>query len=708
MEVETLRAPANLSLNAPELITALLADLSAVTDYRILRDSLPKRLAALLNCRCVLLYQRSGETLQFAAGSCDSVPGWSAALLSVAHINPIALTGDELEVQAWRARHAIMGSRVGSFSSSLAVPLIYRQRAIGVMSCFRGDSDRQGVVAAWSLDDIPALEAIAGVVALLLENARLLERDRERIHELSLLNTIVSQLHAAMYDADRISRIIVQRAREITGADECELLLSNNCAASLPWMTSALHETLRVLCQRGGQSAPLIIERSGDCTAEDCLANVPQHIKTLFAVPLLFGETTLHGLLVGAFHRAWKLRREELVLLRVLANQASAALENMQLMAEVIEARNEARKLLRRALDDQRLKELILESVPGGLLTIDLDGRVTTFNRAAAAILNYDPYEVVGQPLQNILPLPSLRDLADQKIVTVDASGHELALDVSVVPLLDEQGQNVGMLVTFTDVTAMHRLQEEKRRLDRLAALGEMAAHVAHEVRNPLASIKASVHILRHDLAAPAPDLTPAQESLLIVQHEVERLDAIVRDLLLFARPRQLHRVPTDLIALCEHILRVIQSQCTEAGVEIHRVYADLPLALVDAGQIEQVLLNLVTNALQAMPEGGILTVACQVTTKIGDAPSKNEERTGGAIEITINDTGGGIAPDHLGRIFQPFFTTKAHGMGLGLPITRRLVEDHGGQLHAESHLGYGSTFFLRLPLVTMELGENP
>lgn len=697
--METLHAPVNLALNAPEIITALLTDLSAVIDYRILRDSLPKRLAALLNCRCVLLYQRSGETLQFAAGSFDNIPGWSAALLSVAHINPIALTGDELEVQAWRARHAVIGSLAGRISSCIAIPLIYRQRAIGVMTCFRDEHVLSGGTAPWSLDDSAPLEAIAGVVALLLENARLLERDRERIHELSLLNTIVSQLHAAMYDAERISHIIVQRAREITSADECVLLLSDTAIASSPWLTTALREKLRVICQHESAGSPLIIERSGAGFAEDCLIDVPPHIKTLFVIPLLFGETGLHGMIVGAFHRAWKLRREEIVLLRVLANQASAALENIHLMAEVVQARNEARKLLRRALDDQRFKELILENVPSGLLTVDLNGRISTFNHAAATTLGYHPYEALGQPLRKVLPLP-LQYSTGQEIVTVDAAGYELALDVSTVPLFDEQGQRMGLLATFTNITALYRMEEEKRRLDRLATLGEMAATVAHEVRNPLASIKTSVDMLRDDLASALPGLASVQESLVIVQHEVERLDATVRDLLLFARPRQLHRVPSDPVALSEHILRMLQRQCTEAGVVVHRVYHDLPPIAVDVGQMEQVLLNLYTNALQAMSDGGILTVTCRVVEKAMDRPAPDENgESGSFIEIVVNDTGSGIAPEHLERIFQPFFTTKAHGIGLGLPITRRLVEDHGGQLCVESHLGYGSTFSVCLPL---------
>ena len=220
MEVE--QQCEHLSLTAPAVLTALLNEFSAVTDYRTLRDSLPRRLAHLLNCRCVLLYQRIGETLQFAAGTFDDVPGWSVSLLSVAHINPIDLSSDLPEARAWRSRHAItcppdrvyVSPRQGSDSAEsshpalVAVPLIYRQRVIGILVAFRSvgvphslPSHGAPFIAPrtsasrpftsptyWSSDDLPVLEAVGGVVALLLENTRLLERDRERIHELSLLN----------------------------------------------------------------------------------------------------------------------------------------------------------------------------------------------------------------------------------------------------------------------------------------------------------------------------------------------------------------------------------------------------------------------------------------------------------------------------------------------------------------------------------------
>jgi len=296
------------------------------------------------------------------------------------------------------------------------------------------------------------------------------------------------------------------------------------------------------------------------------------------------------------------------------------------------------------------------------------------------------------------------------------------------------------VLITFTDVTSMHHLEEEKRRLDRLASLGEMAASVAHEVRNPLASIKTSVQMLLYDLAGEDEDEDEdveaavssttdnganrmdegAQESVSVVLKEVERLDSIVRDLLLFARPRQLHFVECNLVELSDHIVQFMQAQFTEAGVVVHRVYHDVQPVRVDVSQMEQVLFNLYMNALQAMPDGGVLSISCQVV-HTGTASSESVETFGEKreignllelsssrrgyngqhdwLELSVSDTGVGISPDALERIFQPFFTTKAHGIGLGLPITRRLVEDHHGYMLVESQLGYGATISVRLPL---------
>ncbi|HLH61812.1 MAG TPA: ATP-binding protein [Ktedonobacteraceae bacterium] len=757
-------------LHATEVFNAILQEFSAITDYRTLRDSLPRRLAHLFHCRCVLLYQRIGETLQFAAGSYDDQPGWSSSLLAVAHINPIDLKGNTLEAQAWRIRRAVTSPAHSMQPAMIAVPLIYRQRVIGVLVTIRNNTpETQPLMldeiyqvrapAYWTAGDVQVVETAANIIAMLLENARLLERERDRIRELSLLNSISSQMNGSMYDLSRLQAIVMQRTREISDADMCGLLLSSTPTDTLPWLSPTLQAMLwqHFSNQNDVNSAPFMLERPGDMESAGYLDQLPQAVKTFFAVPLLtreigtrvstlnrYGEAArftsapietvgtsrivqpvaptaprtkpILGMIVGAFQRPWKLRREELILLQVLANQAGAVLENIALVEAVIEARNEARKLLRQVLEDQKLKQLILESIPAGLITIDLDGQITTFNRAAQEITGYHPFEVEGQSLQKFLPLQTLQTVVqdgisqNETVATNDHRGQEIVLDTTLLPLRDDRGKQVGVLLTFTNVTTMHRLEEEKRRLDRLASLGQMAANVAHEVRNPLAAIKTSMQMLLDDLShidqGAQVVLAEVQESIPVVLQEVERLDAIVHDLLLFSRPRQLHRVECNILELIERVVQVIHPQCQQAGIVIHRVFHEVPAVQVDVAQMEQSLLNLILNAIHAMPDGGLLTVSCQVVSAastlsfMAGVPVIPRDEQKSYLEISISDTGTGIAPGELERIFQPFFTTKAHGIGLGLPITRRLIEDHGGSIQVQSQHGYGATFIVRLPLL--------
>jgi PAS domain S-box-containing protein len=736
-------------LNAAPVLTALLDELGAVTDYRTLRDTLPRRLAHLLQCRCVILYQRYGETLQFASGSFDDRPGWSSALLAVTHINPVSVQSDTLEALAWRQREAVTWPPHRSHPTRVAAPLLYRLSGIGVLVALRGEyppllspailqTEPQaldapaGYPTCWTQDEAQVVEAVAGVVAILLENTRLLERDHNRIRELSLLNSISRQFHASLYNRERVLAHIIQRAREISSADLCDCLIPGTRQDSCAWLSPALQALLlrRLGEQSETSSAPLVIEQPGDIHAGEYLAYLDASIKTFFAVPLWSGRgegiapvtssktSRLLGMIVGGFHRPWKLRREEIVLLGVLANQAGPVMENIALVAEVVEARNEARKLLRQVLDDQRQQELILENIPSGLLTIDLSGRITTCNRAAAAMLDCQAFEATGQPVQGLLALRTFQQVMQSEtpqseILTIKhGQGQECIVQALLLPFRSDQGELLGVLTTLIDMTTIYRLEEEKRRLDRLASLGEMAASVAHEVRNPLASIKTSMQMLLDDLEhdqeesatldgsqSPASSFIEGMgDAVKVVLEEIERLDAIVRDLLQFSRPGLLHRVRCALTEIIDRVLRMLQPKFREAGIIVHSMYSDAPIIAVDIAQMEQVLLNLLLNAQQAMPAGGILTITHQVVHLSGTSQESGMPARAW-VELSINDTGSGIAREQLDCIFQPFFTTRAHGIGLGLPISRRLVEDHRGRLLVESQPGAGSTFTIQLPL---------
>jgi signal transduction histidine kinase len=332
-------------------------------------------------------------------------------------------------------------------------------------------------------------------------------------------------------------------------------------------------------------------------------------------------------------------------------------------------------------------------------------------------MLDCHAFEAIGQPLQRMLALRTFQqviqsELPQSETLTIThAQGQERTVQVTLLPFRSDQGELMGALATLTDMTTTHRLEEEKRRLDRLASLGEMAANIAHEVRNPLASIKTSLQLLLDDLQQ-QPSLSlysttdledsgnefvnEIHDTVNVALKEVERLHAIVHDLLQFSRPGRLHRVRCSLAEISDRLLHMLEKQSIEAGIFVHRLYHDSPLISVDITQIEQVLLNLFLNALQAMPDGGILTISLQTAS---DRLLDSNGPKRGWLELAVNDTGIGIASEKLERIFQPFFTTKSHGIGLGLPISRRLVEDHRGQLLVESQLGFGSTFILRLPL---------
>jgi two-component system sensor histidine kinase HydH len=233
----------------------------------------------------------------------------------------------------------------------------------------------------------------------------------------------------------------------------------------------------------------------------------------------------------------------------------------------------------------------------------------------------------------------------------------------------------------------LEQAQEEARRSERLAALGQLSAGLAHEVRNPLGVIKGSAEMLNKKLQSTDP---VTSELAGYISSEVNRLNTIVSRFLDFARPARLERRPEEIPALVERALKAVQDRWPQAQVEVERRYAaNLPAVSVDADLCEQVFTNLVLNAYEAMPEGGKLTVSITATNSDG--------RRG--VEVDVQDGGPGIPPDLRGQIFNPFFTTKEGGVGLGLSIVSKIVDDHRGWIRVASQPGEGACFRVFLPL---------
>jgi signal transduction histidine kinase len=239
-----------------------------------------------------------------------------------------------------------------------------------------------------------------------------------------------------------------------------------------------------------------------------------------------------------------------------------------------------------------------------------------------------------------------------------------------------------GAATVLSNIQDFQALEEEHR----LAALGAMAAGLAHEIRNPLAGIKGAAQYLQAETLP-----LEAQEMLEVVIQEADRLNVVVSQFLDYARPFDLERSHDHINAIVTHVLALVRAQGTPAGVQIvERLSGDLPAMGMDRARLSQVLLNLVQNALHAMPHGGVLTVATRPATSRNGQPM---------IEIAVSDTGVGIAPDDLEKLFIPFFTTKKDGTGLGLAICQRIVQAHGGELDVQSAKGRGATFLVRIPI---------
>jgi two-component system sensor histidine kinase HydH len=350
----------------------------------------------------------------------------------------------------------------------------------------------------------------------------------------------------------------------------------------------------------------------------------------------------------------------------------------------------------------------VIESMASGLVSTDAYGRVVTVNSRARLLLGLGDADVSGKDIAEVLTLepdieragvgPVIRGAVDmaETETSIAIGDRSTPVALSASSLRDEEGGRAGAVVLFQDLTEVEALKEEVERARHLASLGRLAAGVAHEVRNPLSSLKGFAQLLRSGFR-PGSDQERYAD---IMIEEVERLDRVVQELLDFAKPVSPDRKPSSLNAIVDEALGLVADDAGYRNVAIERRLAeDLPKAMVDPFQMRQALLNIFLNAVEAMPEGGVLTVE---TAAPGD-PARNP-----LVTVSVSDTGQGMTRGEIERLFEPFYTTKPKGTGLGLTIVARLVEQNGGHVAVTSEKGRGSTFTVRLPTEADESGPRP
>jgi two-component system sensor histidine kinase PilS (NtrC family) len=328
----------------------------------------------------------------------------------------------------------------------------------------------------------------------------------------------------------------------------------------------------------------------------------------------------------------------------------------------------------------QALNENIIESINSGLATTDPGGVVNFVNRGGVEILGCGFDDIRGSHVEKVFGLATgflgeiRRQLADHRRFRFeewhDGPAGRMFLGITASNLYDRTGQPLGLIFIFQDLTEIHALEQEVRLKERMAALGEMAAGMAHELRNPLAAISGSVQYLRGDLGASSETV----ELMDIILRESQRLDQAIRDFLTFARPGRFAPEPHDVVKLIRESLKLL-TKSREFGPR-HRVVTeferDQEIACVDVNRMKQVFWNLSNNALKAMPDGGTVTI------RVRSAPA-------GRVEIMFADEGRGMTDREVENYFQPFQGSFGEGTGLGAAIVYRLIEEHGGRIRLES-----------------------
>lgn len=342
---------------------------------------------------------------------------------------------------------------------------------------------------------------------------------------------------------------------------------------------------------------------------------------------------------------------------------------------------------------EKAFSDNLVSRMPIGLVALDRDGRVTALNSVAEATLGIKAAGVIGYPAKAVIPAILANTLADddrlveKEVLCPLADGRQLPMDVSAAGLTDEAGQCFGQVILFKDLTEMRALHRELEKNRRLASVGRLAAGVAHEIRNPLSSIKGFATYFKEKYRQSDQD----QEIAGIMIQEVDRLNRVVGQLLEFSRPLQLHFQEVALKPFVRDAFRLVDRQSREAGVIMDLDMADDQLwAVMDADKMSQVMLNLLLNALDAMPAGGRLTVRVCANGA-------------GGVAVQVIDTGAGIDPKDQPHIFEPYFSTKQTGTGLGLAIVHNIVKAHQGDIRVDSPTGGGTRVAITLPAVKEE-----
>lgn len=567
--------------------------------------------------------------------------------------------------------------------STITAPLRIRQDIIGVL-----EGDRTNVPLILSKNEINLFTYFANQASIVIENARLQVQNQKKIEQFLLLQETTKK-SSSTFEINDLIDIIVSNAIKLTRATSCVLFLMGKESRHLKAICKqgkAFHVKPVLAVGEGivgkvaatGEPRLIYDIRKEEKTAQEDPSIVSQLIVPMISEKKVLGVISLYHERISAFDS------DDLEILSILASHAAVLIQSAHLYEQVLAERD--------------LAGNILESSPQGVITIDIGGRIQSINRQAAQIFDIDRDWMLGKTISQIdddriVEILNAAFNEEPRHGTIERAmvkknGVPAILQIATSFVKRLNGNRSGVIITLRDVTESKKTDEILRRMDRLMSLGHLSAGIAHEIRNPLASITFNIQML----AKRMPRDDESNELFDDTMTGVDRIKAIVKNVLDFGKPTP----PQFILGRIEHVLsrcaHLMKAQFKKKNINIDiRVEDELPDIIFDDQQIGQVFINLILNAVEAMPDGGKIEIDAR----------KNQDEKGRAssIVVSINDTGIGITPEHLSRIFDPFYTTKAEGTGLGLSIVHKILEQHHASIEVSSEPFIGTTFMVKFPL---------
>lgn len=575
---------------------------------------------------------------------------------------------------------------VGRFGWFGLVPLVSEDEVLGVLIVASGGECEP------SVQGLRTISIVSSQAAMVIRNTRRYERELDQhVLEFSALYKMSEEIGSAA-NFEEAAECILDVVSELVECDECmistidvrrERIKVEACRGLAVKGTEFPAEEEQIICWVVNERKARVFS---DLWKEAVIGPSrvrSERVRSLMVIPLVVHGSAIGVLCVRSF-RPGMYAEDEVRALSIVASQAAALYMGLQDLNSLT-----------------RYTENILGSIATGVSAVDRDGNVVIYNQAAEQIMRMPASEVLGRHyssvVSRILLPPDERNILADALQSVIETGErfvgykspihpnddeEQYINVSISQLRARNGEPQGLVIVFDDVTDQVRMESDIKRISDLAAIGQLAANIAHEIRNPLSSIKGAAQYLRREYS----EQVVLGEFLDIIIEEVNVLNGITTEFLEFARPPKMNVQDVDINTVVARTLQFMQSETDSQNIRtVLSLGTEIPCIPADERQMEQVFRNLFLNAIQSMPNGGSLIVRTSVD--------------GGTVLVSVCDEGIGMERDVVDQIFVPFFTTKTKGTGLGLSVVLKTIESHGGKISVDSIPGKGTGFNISLPV---------